>query len=91
MIVLIVAFAGCYHNFQPTELSVEEASGKEIISPTKCHLIAGSVVVFEKGFIVGGNVLTGYGVNPAESLRFFLMNYGLRKEYRKLISEFKDT
>lgn len=62
MIVLIAAFAGCYHNFQPTELSVEEARGKEIVSPAKCHLMDGSVVVFDRGFVVGANVLTGYGV-----------------------------
>lgn len=65
MIVLMAAFAGCYHNFQPTELSVEEARGKEITSPAKCHLIDVSIVVFERGFSVGANVLTGYGVKHA--------------------------
>ncbi len=65
MIGLMAALTGCYHNFQPTEVSVEEARGNIKMNSAKCHLLDGSIVVFKKGFSVGANVLTGHGLRYA--------------------------
>lgn len=54
---------GCsYNNLQPSVLDIDEAgSNFEISSAAKCHLIDGSVLIFQKGFIVSNNIVRGVG------------------------------
>lgn len=56
-------FCGCYHNLQPVEINKETLSGTAIIStPTKCHVIDGSVILFDRGFNVYLDQIRGNGV-----------------------------
>ena len=62
-LILSIVYAGCYHNLQPVEINKETDLNNLIIdSPSKCHVIDGSIIVYDKGFSVNANQILGNGV-----------------------------
>lgn len=63
LICLVCIIPGCsYNNLQPSVFDMDKAgSNFEITSAAKCHLIDGSVLIFQNGFSVSNNTVRGVG------------------------------
>lgn len=62
LLIMIYPFCGCYHNFQPREVNIDnDLKNFSITSPTKCHVADGSVIIFRHGFSVSSNRILGIG------------------------------